>query len=409
MNHAILRQLPRLAASVIRPRSSAFAAHRPAATRFFSSTPARNVESPGASKGLGIPPIEPPTKAPEPLTSTPLITDSAGSAEVITAASDAAPSLTDVATSADAIAVEAVAPWSDTLLQPAVALLHTVHDVTGLPWWLAIGVSTIAIRSLLLPATLMTMRNSARMTALKPDIEERRNVVMEAVRSGDRPLAAKRQKEMQDFMRNAGATPLKVLAGPLVQFPVFISFFVGLKRLSQSDPTFATEGAMWFIDLSSKDPMFVLPVVCGASLLAMTELGGDTGSTQMSKEMRLGMRCIAALSVPMTYWFPTAVFCYWIPNNVFSIMLGAALRTKPTRQMLGLNVDVSKIPGTKAARALEAKLAAEGKGTLSPQILDPTLAVASYARSSSVVPNAQTVKPVLLKRRPKKKVKATID
>lgn len=401
MSRAILHRIPRLAAAATRPGASVFASHRPVATRFFSTTPPPppNVTDTAASASVPVPSIQPPMKAPEILTAAPSPLD----ADTLASASDAASAAAEVA------AAGTVTPLSDTLLQPALSLLNAVHDVTGLPWWLAIAASTIAIRSLLLPVTLMTMRNSARMSALKPDIEEKREVVMEAVRSGDRPLAAERQKEMQEFMRTAGVTPLKVLAGPLVQFPVFISFFVGLRRLSQADPTFATGGAMWFVDLAVKDPTFVLPVICGASLVTMTELGGDTGSTQMSKEMRMGMRAIALLSVPMTYWFPSAVFCYWIPNNVFSILLGAALRTKPTRQMLGLNVDVSKIPGTKAARQLEAKLAAEGKGTRTTVTVDPAMAVASYARRSTT-PNAQTVKPVLLKQRPlKKKIKSSVN
>lgn len=337
-------------------------------------------------------------KAPEILTAAP------SDADALASASDAA------SAAAEVTAAGTVTPLSDTLLQPALTLLNTVHDVTGLPWWLAIGASTLAIRSLLLPVTLMTMRNSARMSALKPDIEEKREAVMEAVRAGDRPLATNRQKEMQDFMRTAGVTPVKVLAGPLVQFPVFISFFVGLRRLSQSDPTFATGGAMWFIDLAVKDPTFVLPVMCGISLVTMTELGGDSGSTQMTKEMRMGMRAIAVLSVPMTYWFPAAVFCYWIPNNIFSIALGAALRTKPTRKMLGLNVDVSKIHGTKAAKELAARLAAEGNSTRTAVAFDPAAAIASYARSSAATPSAQTVKPVLLKHRPtSKKIKSSAN
>lgn len=393
-----------------RPNAFSYPVHRSVVTRFFSTDPSRNAGEPGLSVSPSIPPIQPPMEAPEILTSAKPAADLTTSSDAVGAAADTGTAVADAAASVDVIAAETVTPISDTLLQPALSLLNAVHDVTGLPWWLAIGVSTMAIRSLLLPATLMTMRNSARMSALKPDIEEKRNIIMEAVRAGDRPLATKRQKEMQDFMRNAGATPLKVLAGPLVQFPVFISFFVGLRRLSQADPAFATEGAFWFVDLSARDPTFVLPAICGASLLAMTELGGETGSNQMSREMRMGMRFIAALSVPMTYWFPSAVFCYWIPNNVFSILLGAALRTKPSRQMLGLNVDVSKIPGTKAARALEAKLAAEGKGKIASQALDPAAAVASYARSSSATPNAKTVKPVLLKQRPsKRRAKATMD
>lgn len=258
----------------------------------------------------------------------------------------------------------------------------------------------------------MTMRNSARMAALKTDISERRDSVVQAVRTGNRALATKLQEDMQSFMRNAGVAPMKVLAGPLAQFPVFISFFVGLRRLSQADPSFATGGAAWFVDLAVRDPTFALPIVCGASLLAMTELGGDTGSTAMTSQMRMVMRGVAALSVPMTYWFPAAVFCYWIPNNIFSMALGAGIRQEKVKRILGLHVDLSKIPGTRAEREARAK-AATGKGRRSAEVVDHAMAVASYGKVTTsdvlqATPSGKVVKPVLLKQRPvKKKIKSS--
>lgn len=405
MNRAILRSVPRLVTAATGRARPAFCANRPAFTRLLSTN------------------STPPPIPPEPVTSTPPATQDAeaqplAEPEILSAPppppiADATASIADTAGAAaattDVVTAEAASSFSDTLLQPALALLNTVHDVTGLPWWLAIGTATLAIRTLLLPVTLMTMRNSARMGALKDEIAERREAVMVAVRAGDRPAAADRQKDMQQFMRNAGVTPLKVLAGPLVQFPIFISFFVGLRRLSQADPTFATGGVAWFVDLAVRDPIFVLPVLCGFSLVTMTELGGDSGSTQLSPQMKMGMRAIAVLSVPMTYWFPSAVFCYWIPNNLFSIGLGAALRTKPTRKLLGLDIDLEKIPGTKAAKLLEAKKVAAKRGVGITIPVDAAEAVASYSRRASSTPSAKVVKPVLLKHRPAKKMKSPVN
>lgn len=250
------------------------------------------------------------------------------------------------------------------------------------------------------------------MSALKNDISERRDSVVEAVRTGNRALAAKRQEDMQTFMRNAGVAPMKVLAGPLAQFPVFISFFVGLRRLSQTDPSFTTGGAAWFVDLATRDPTFALPLICGTTLLAMTELGGDSGSTTMTPQMRMIMRGVAVMSVPLTYWFPTAVFCYWIPNNIFSMALGAGIRQKEVKRILGLHVDLSKIPGTRAERELRTKMAT-GKGRKQSGVTDEAVALASYSKVTEgdvmqATPSGKVVKPVLLKHRPvKRKIKSS--
>lgn len=306
-----------------------------------------------------------------------------------------------------AAAEQATSSFADTLLTPAMTILNASHDMTGLPWWASIGLATVAIRVALLPFTVMTMKNSALMQALKDDIAYRREAVMEAARSGDRLAANQRQAEMQDFMGKAGVSPMRVLTGPFVQFPVFISFFVSIRRLAANDPTLTTGGIAWVSDLSVADPTYILPMFCGASLLAMTEYGGDTGSTKMSPQLKNVMRGVAVLSVPMTAWFPAAVFCYWVPNNIISVSLGAAMRTNFMKKRFGLLVDPSRIPGTRAFRARAATLAAQNAGA-STQAISQSSAIASYIKGGGK-PSESTVKPVLLKVRPPKKKKTTFQ
>ncbi|CAN8061840.1 unnamed protein product [Agarophyton chilense] len=322
--------------------------------------------------------------------------------ENINVVTDAVPA-TDVATIGADIASSSFS-LSDALLQPAVSLLHMTHDATNLPWYLAIAASTVMIRTLLLPATIMTMKNSARMQAIQPDMMEKREVVMQAIKTGNRPLANTKQKELQEFMKNAGVAPAKVLIGPLAQFPVFISFFVSIRRLSQSDPSFVDGGAAWFTDLSVMDPTYALPVVCAATLLGMTELGGDTGSTKMTPQMRTGMRAVAGLSLPLTYWFPAAVFCYWIPNNLFSMALGVAMRTENIRRAIGLHVDPAFIPGTRAWKEREAKMAVLARQAGLSKETNVEQVLASYGKQPTTRSDGTIAKPVLFKQKPKKKI-----
>ncbi len=212
-------------------------------------------------------------------------------------------------------------------------------------------------------------------------------------------------------MKDAGVGPSKVLMGPLVQFPIFISFFVAVRRLSLSDPSMASGGASWFTDLSVSDPTFMLPILSGLSLAGMTELGGDTGTTKVTPMMKNVLRGMAVCSVPLTYWFPAGVFCYWLPNNVYSIAISLAMRTKPVKAAMNLNVDLATIPGTKAFER------AKKDAALNPPISDAKLTAASAAASyikkidpvdvdrAGVQPAVREVqgKPVLLKHRPKKK------
>ncbi len=356
---------------------------------------------------------------PEPVSATTSGTATADAAGAGATAVDGA-TLIDAATVVDpttsAQAAEAAASagfsLSDTLLQPTLMLLHGVHDFSGLPWWLSIGLATFAVRTAIMPITLMTVRNSAKMSALQPELALRREGVMEAMRSGDNSKAVKRQEAMKKFLRDAGVGPSKVLLGPLAQFPIFISFFVGVRRLAINEPTMTTGGAAWFSDLSAADPTFALPIFCGLSLAAMTELGGDTGQTKITPMMKKGLRMMAVLSVPLTYWFPAGVFCYWLPNNLYSVLFTTAIRTETMKKRIGMNVDLSKIPGTKehAQATKQFSMAPPVDG----ERLNAAKAAASYVKNveatgvdiPEVLGSGDGRKPVLLKHRPKKKRRA---
>lgn len=367
------------------------------------STPSSPAHPPPPPLSNATPISSAPSAQPLPIDSTFSSTDvnsalSDGALHVASSAPQVPSAVTDMAsttTTAEAAAEAAAtvadsSTFSDTLLQPAMTLLSTAHDVTNLPWYLTIAASTIAIRFCLLPVTLFTMRNSARMQAIQPELGQKREAIMEAIRSGNKPLANERQAELQAFVRGAGVSPSRVLAGPLVQFPVFISFFISLRRMSLSEPTFVTGGTSWFTDLSVMDPTYALPIICGASLLAMTEFGGDTGSTKMSPGMRMGMRAVAFLSVPLTYWFPSAVFCYWIPNNLFSVSLGATVKMTPIRKLLGLNITPADVPGTKASKKRLTDMAILARK-------------AGIEKNVDIRGTVNATEPVLLKQRPRRK------
>lgn len=295
---------------------------------------------------------------------------------------------------------DASTSWSDMLLIPTTSFISSLHDATALPWWITIALATFSVRTMLLPMSVYTMRSASKTAAIQNDLKEMRNKILAAMKSGNRPLAEKMQIEQRDFMKAAGVSPVRALACQLIQFPVFVSFFVAIRRMSAADPTFSTGGVAWFVDLSSKDPTYGLPILAGLSLLAMTELGGDTGA-KMTPTMRSAMRFLAFSSVPMTCWMPSAVFCYWIPSNMFSVCLGGAMRSTVLQSRLGLAVDPASIAGSKAARR-----AAIETGLSQRSILRGSRAAATYARGSNITNQQSTSKsaggkPALSRTRPK--------
>ncbi len=64
--------------------------------------------------------------------------------------------------------------------------------------------------------------------------------------------------------------PFKSFVPLLAQGPLFVCFFLAIKRMADL-PSFEHGGAAWFTNLSAADPLFIMPLLSGATFLATVE------------------------------------------------------------------------------------------------------------------------------------------
>ncbi|CAN0399200.1 unnamed protein product, partial [Hapterophycus canaliculatus] len=135
------------------------------------------------------------------------------------------------------------------------------------------------------------------------------------------------RQETKALYDKYGASPLMSVALPVLQLPLYVGFFLGLRRMADAVPEFATGGTLWFQDLGAPDPYMVFPIVTGATMMAMAELGGEgMGAAGSSMKMKAGMRGMAFLAVPFTMNISTGVFVYWTTSNLYSILQTLAFK-----------------------------------------------------------------------------------
>lgn len=69
-----------------------------------------------------------------------------------------------------------------------------------------------------------------------------------------------------------------------------------------------TGGASWFMDLTSPDPYYGLPILTGAFMLAMVQLNAAEGmqgqSPAMVKNFKIAMSVLAVAIIPFSYLLP---------------------------------------------------------------------------------------------------------
>lgn len=185
-----------------------------------------------------------------------------------------------------------------------------VVESTGLPWWANIALVTVGVRILVLPLILRGQANAIRLGNIQPQMQAMIKDMSYAKASGDRALQQDSAARVQKLMADNDCHPMRSLIAPLVQGPIFISFFCALRSFAEQGLTpMKTGGLAWFPDLTSADPNGILPVISAASMLLILETGAEMGgstqqNTPQAKMTRNVLRGVSVIMIPFIWSFP---------------------------------------------------------------------------------------------------------
>lgn len=153
------------------------------------------------------------------------------------------------------------------------SLLEWVHLTTGLPWWATIGATVIAVRLMLFPIMVGGISNNARLARIQPQLMSNIASIKKAQKDGNVLQVHKLQLATRQLFEDNKCGPLRGLMLPLIQMPLFISFFFALRGMAAAGlPDFTTGGLAWFTNLSVPDPLYVLPIASAAATLAVLQV-----------------------------------------------------------------------------------------------------------------------------------------
>ncbi|XP_044197552.1 mitochondrial inner membrane protein OXA1L [Thunnus albacares] len=215
-------------------------------------------------------------------------------------------------------------------------LLEFMHVDLGLPWWGAIVVGTVIARMAVFPVIVKGQREAAKLNNVMPEMTKLTTRMTEAKQSGNKFEFAKAYSDLNLFQKKHDVNPLRGFLVPLVQAPIFISFFIALRKMAYLPvPSMQTGGVLWFPDLTIADPLYILPFAVTGTMFFILELGAESGVDNPNlKAMKTVFRIMPFIILPLTINFPTAVFTYWLTSNCFSLGQVALLRHPFIRQKL---------------------------------------------------------------------------
>ena len=185
-------------------------------------------------------------------------------------------------------------------------------------------VLTIAIKLLLMPLTWKNFISSAKMRALKPEMD----AINEKNKDGD---ALKKQQAVMDLYRKAGVNPASGCVPMVVQMPVLFAMF----KFFPSSIELRQESFLWATDLSTYDSVLSLPFAIPAYgthvslftilMAASTVIYTAINSQQMPQQQGMpNMKLMMYLFPVMMLFFmnslPAGLSYYYLLANVISIL-----------------------------------------------------------------------------------------
>jgi YidC/Oxa1 family membrane protein insertase len=193
--------------------------------------------------------------------------------------------------------------WLWFLAQPLFWLLKGIHRVLG-NWGWSIIVLTILIKLAFFKLSAASYRSMAHMRRIQP-----RLMALRERYTNDRQ---RMNQALMELYKKEKINPLGGCLPIVVQIPVFIAlYWVLLESIELRQASFI----LWFDDLSTKDPFFVLPALMGITMLIQTKLNPTPMDPMQAKVMMV----LPIVFTVFFAFFPSGLVLYWLVNNILSI------------------------------------------------------------------------------------------
>jgi YidC/Oxa1 family membrane protein insertase len=143
-------------------------------------------------------------------------------------------------------------------------ILLWTHDHLKINYGWVLVIFGIAVRVILWPLNQTAMRASLKMQRLQPELQ--------ALQKKYKSQPEKQQAEMMKLYKEHGMSPLSPLMGclpMLIPMPVLFALYF----VFQNTIEFRGVSFLWMVDISLKDPYYILPIAMGISMFVLSWIG----------------------------------------------------------------------------------------------------------------------------------------
>ncbi|MEL6301775.1 MAG: membrane protein insertase YidC [Pseudomonadota bacterium] len=204
------------------------------------------------------------------------------------------------------------------LADPLFWVLSKVHSVIG-NWGWAIVLVTLLIKLVFYKLTEQSGRSMAKMRNLQPRLK--------ALQERYKDDRQKLSEAMMDLYKREKVNPAAGCLPILIQMPFFLAFYwVLLESVEMRQAPFM----LWINDLSSRDPLFILPLLMGAAMLAQQQLNPAPADPIQARVMRI----LPIVFTVFFAFFPAGLVLYWFTNTILGVAQQWQINRVVTREGL---------------------------------------------------------------------------
>jgi YidC/Oxa1 family membrane protein insertase len=145
-----------------------------------------------------------------------------------------------------------------------IQLLLWMHNTLALSYGWVLVILGLLVRLVLWPLNQSTMRSTLRMQAVQPKLA--------AAQEKYKKDPEKQREAIMKVYQEEGISPLAPLMGclpALLPMPIFFALFF----VFQNTIEFRGVPFLWLHDLSTKDPLYIIPLLMGASMYVLSWIG----------------------------------------------------------------------------------------------------------------------------------------
>lgn len=217
---------------------------------------------------------------------------------------------------------------------PVRYLLVWMHEHLYLTYGLVLIVFGILIRVILWPLNQKAMRANMKLQEVQP--------LMKDIQERHKSDPQKMQQEMFKLYKEYNVNPLGGCWPMLLPMPVlFALFFVFQNAIELRGTSF-----LWIPDLSRPDPLYVIPVLMGASMYVLTKVGQMGMEPNPQAKMMLYM--MPVMMTGMFLFFPSGLNLYYTVSNIASIpqqwLLARERQKRAARQIVEIKTAPEAVP-----------------------------------------------------------------